>query len=306
MKKFLLGSFCALTMTWAAHAADFTPPPQDDGLLYTGLIEAWGGWTFANGDPDNNNVIDDDDHPALGGSGRVSIPFSDGFSGQLDVDGEANLLNGDEIDDNYGHTFWTTGHLSLRDPSSHLIGIFGSAGVSSAGEDEQVNVFVIGGEGQLYLGNFTFYGQGGFFTTDGENNNSEDGIEDAWFVRAVGRAFLSPTSRLEVEGTFASGDIEPNGTTDSSDPMWAWGARYEQQIGGLGAANMPLAWFVGYRGTYAENQSDDISYDDHTVMVGLRFLFGAPSLQDNDRRGATLDSPWAIQRWVGYSLESIE
>ena len=304
MKKFLLGAVCALGMTGAAQAADYTPPPVDDGLLYTGLIEAWGGWTFANGDP--SNVIDDDDHPAIGGSGRVSIPFSDGFSGQLDIDGEASLLNGDSIDDNYGHAFWMTGHLSLRDPSSHLIGLFGSAGVSSAGEDEQVNVFVIGAEAQLYLGNFTLYGQGGYFTTDEENNNNPDGIDDAWFVRAVGRMFIGASSRLEAEGTFASGDIDFAATADDTDPMWAWGVRFEQELAGLGGSNMPLAWFLGYRGSYAENQSDNTEYDDHTFMVGLRFLFGAPSLQDNDRRGATLDSPWAIPRWVGYSLESID
>ena len=310
MKKFLLGSVCALAITGSAYAADYEPPQPhaqaDDGLFYTGLIEAWGGWTFAEGDPDNGTVIDDEDHPALGGSARVNIPFSDNFSGQLDFDGEANLLNGDQIDDNYGHSFVGTGHLSLRDPSSHLIGVFGSIGVSSAGEDEQASMFVIGGEGQLYLGNFTLYTQAGFFTSDGEDNAGDDSIEDAVFVRAVGRAFLTPTSRLEVEGTVASGDIDPQGTADDSDPMWAWGARYEQQIGGIGGANMPLAWFIGYRGSYAENQSDNTDYTDHTAMVGLRFLFGAPSLQDNDRRGATLDTPWAIQRWVGYSLESLD
>ena len=306
MKKILMGAVCALTMTGAVHAADFTPPPQDNGLFYTGLIEAWGGWTFADGDPDNDTVIDDDDHPALGGSARVSIPFSNNFSGQLDIDGEANLLNGSQIDDNYGHAFWATGHLSLRDPSSHLIGVFGSIGAASAGEDEQANVFVIGGEGQLYLGNFTLYGQAGYFTTDNEDPGGFDGIEDAVFVRAVGRMFLGAGTRLEAEGTFASGDIDPDATADSSDPMWAWGARFEQEIAGLGATNMPLAWFAGYRGSYAENQSDNTEYTDHTFMVGLRFLFGSPTLQDNDRRGATLDSPWAIPRWVGYSLESID
>lgn len=277
--------------------SDFVAPTQEE-LAYMGLIEIWGGWTFADG---NDNNIDDDNHPAIGGSGRVSVPLAERFSGQIDIDGEANFLGGSDIDENYGHSFMAYGHLSWRDPQSYLFGIFGGLGASSAGEDEQANVFVVGAEAQAYFNSLTLYGQGGYFTTTSESG-SPDGIENAFFVRGVGRYFLSNNSKLEGEVTFAIGDIDYDATADSTDPMWAWGARYEQMAG----TSIPAAWFVGYRGSYAENQSDNTDYTDHTVMAGMRFHFGADSLMDNDRRGATLDSPWAIPRWVGYSLESID
>ena len=57
---------------------------------------------------------------------------------------------------------------------------------------------------------------------------------------------------------------------------------------GVDGTNMPLVWFNGFRGSYAENLSNNT---DRIDMVDLRFLSGTLHLQDNGHRDAILDPP---------------
>lgn len=295
-------ALCFASPSFAADLGKYDGSVKDDvldnGLIYQGTLGVSVLHTWADGSEDS--IIDDEEHFGITGLGRVSIPLGLMMSAQFDIDGTSNFLSGDEIDDNFGHAFSAAGHLSYRDPRSYLVGVFGFVGNSSAGEDEQATFYGAGIEGQLYLRNVTLYGQAGFFTGEGEDDNG-DGIEDAWFVRGVGRYFFSPNSKLEAEVSYAQGDIDFGGTDADDDPMVAWGVSFERMM-----PRFPIAWTVGYSGSTAENKDDDTDYTDHTVRAGLKFHFGARTLLDIDRRGATLDTPTEIGRWYGYSFESID
>ncbi|MEL7302739.1 MAG: hypothetical protein AAGJ53_03495 [Pseudomonadota bacterium] len=269
------------------------PPPL--GLIYQGTVGVAGLWTFADGSDDG--VIDDEDHAGITGFGRVNVPIAALTSLQFDVDGTANFLGGDQIDDNFGHAFSTALHLSYRQHQRYLVGLFGFLGTTSAGEDEQNSFFGGGLEGQLYLGDLTLYGQAAYFGGETEDDLT-DGIDEGWFVRAVGRYFFTPNSKLQAEISYSEAEVSNN---DEDYSFIGWGVEYERRI-----SVHPISFFVAYEGTYGENELDNRDYTDHTAKLGLKFHFGGASLKDIDRRGATLDTPSALPRWLGYELESID
>ncbi|MEO1613895.1 MAG: hypothetical protein AAFU55_16290, partial [Pseudomonadota bacterium] len=125
-----------------------------------------------------------------------------------------------------------------------------------------------------------------------------DGIDEGWFVRAVGRYFFTPNSKLQAEISYSEAEVSNN---DEDYSFIGWGVEYERRI-----SVHPISFFVAYEGTYGENELDNRDYTDHTAKLGLKFHFGGASLKDIDRRGATLDTPSALPRWLGYELESID
>jgi hypothetical protein len=158
---------------------------------------------------------------------------------------------------------------------------------------------VVGGEGQLYLDNMTFYVQGGFL----DSNGDDDFIRNAAFGRGVLRWFFTPDNRLQTELAYVSGTADSGG--DAADAtIWEWSARYDTVLPDLpilGDTNV----FIGYRGTDFDKAGPDPGgWTDHTVFLGFVHSFGANSVQDMDRSGATLNLP-GFGRWVaaGEPLE---
>jgi hypothetical protein len=160
----------------------------------------------------------------------------------------------------------------------------------------------VGGEGQIYLHDWTLYGQGGVIISNGDDdilgNSDED--NDAFFVRGVARWFIDGMSRLQLEGAFANGDVD---TTDANMDIFEWGVRYDRMIGLPMLGDTQL--FLAYRGnTFDKGSSDSGAFTDHTFMVGTSIHFGGNTMQEFDRVGATLDTP-NIGRWV-ISGEQVE
>lgn len=299
----LVSTAFATAMISSALAADFDPSPVHvQELDFAIQAEITGGGTWL--DEGGAATIDDEDYPFLSGAARASIPFNPNWSAQLDIDGLATFTSRSNGDDNLQDYFFGSGHLTWRDPTSFAFGAFGSVGSSSGGEDENATFWLIGAEGQFYLPTVTLYGQAGYFEADDENEN--DVITDAWFARAVVRWFIGPDMRLQGEGSYTNGDENDSPAGDFE--MWSWEVRYDQRFTGT-----PVGWFIGYNGMWGELDpaaaaTPNESFTEHSFWAGLSFTFGYNSkmtLLDNDRYGATLDTP-EIGRWTGYTTEVID
>lgn len=294
MIRQLLAGTAMLAIANAANAADIVAVEPDvaTGLIFTGIFDLYGGYSwYANGDG-NASGIEDLDSALVGGAARVSIPWSANFSTQLDLEASAALGSYDSDREQYASSVVAAAHASFRQPDSYLIGLFGGGGIAIAEDEDTGNLWFAGLEGQAYLGNFTLYGQVGYLDSVEADGDDSDTFHDAYFVRAVGRYFFTPNSMLQGEVSYASGK-QDTGTSYDMDIL-GWGARYER-----GLETMPISLFVAYEGAHYDNGSggDRGSFTEHTGLVGLKFRFGPNSLKENDRLGATLDLP-RFGRWV--------
>lgn len=233
-------------------------------------------------------------------SGKLSLPLGENLSIQSDVDVEYNDQAFDSGTNAAGlrYAFQGATHLSWRNPEQGLFGAFGGAGgthYAYSFNDLAYNYRFMGGEAQFYMDNITFYAQGGYVDVAGTGPAFGQRLDDGIFARGVMRWFLEPDTRLQFEGTYAALDRNGGGGQGPGPrdlDVLSWAARYDTRFA------LPIvgdsAVFLGYRGTLRENcfqfgGGSDLT--DHTIMVGLNYQFGATSMLDNDRRGATLDTP---------------
>lgn len=312
MKKLTATSLMALALAMPverAQAADLYVE-QVRQLVLSGYLESWYGYSFVNDrDSDSGESCEecggdnfDPDHKdylTSGQGGRLSIPLSDVLAIQTDFNNEitGNAFKS-KAEDDFSHSFDFGVHMSARDPSRGLFGVFGAFG-QGKGDDSsgRHNYWAVGGEAQLYTEMATYYVQGGYLDSKGRDGDP-DGLHDAFFVRGVARWFMTPDSRLQGEVAYA------NGKQDSGDDydmdVIQWGVRYDTVITGLPLIG-DTAVFVGYRGTHFDNylsdESDTGRFTEHTIMAGYTYHFGGMTLLDFDRVGATLDLP-TFGRWV--------
>ena len=308
-----------VAMTGNANATDMDYERAME-LAVSGMVETWNGYSFVDYTPangGNGNVLSHDDYFVSGTSGRLSLPLGDSLSIQQDVEIEVtgNAYE-DETGNNYIYSYQMGTHLSFRDPGMGLIGAFGGWGsgttdgnTANLDDADSLEFRFVGGEAQIYLENLTLYVQGGYLDAERTNtNNFDDTFRDAVFVRGVGRWFMSETSRLEIEVSYADGDAD---TEPDSHTVVEWGVRYDTVLAGLPIiGDTPV--FIGYRGARFENDDapgngggggggeggfDSEDYLDHTIMVGTTWSFGGDNMKQFDRVGATLDLP-NFGRWV--------
>lgn len=288
-----------------AQAADYELQVQQ--LVVSGVVEKWIGYSFISGidNGDNDNFEpDNDSYFTSGQSGRLSLPLGDMLSIQMDADNEIteNAFK-EDADDDFSHAFGFGLHLSARDPSRGLFGVFGAFGQGKGDDDDGRHDFwAAGGEAQVYVDNTTFYLQGGYLDSQShDDGEADDGLYDAFFVRGVARWFMTPDSRLQGEVAYANGTQDDDGGDGPHDmDVIQWGVRYDTVIGGLPLVG-DSAVFIGYRGTHFDNgccSNDDTGRGtEHTIMAGFSYHFGGQTLLDFDRVGATLDLP-NFGRWV--------
>lgn len=276
-----------------AWGADLTP--EADGLIFAGTLGIAAGAQYAAETGDTDEFDSDVDIAEgtvfmIAGSGTVSIPLGEILSLQLDGSHEFYNRNDEEQDDANGAGVFG-GHLSLRDPDMGLLGILGGVGqgtsIDSANGGELG--FFLGGEAQVYFGALTLYGQVGYadFKVDDTGDNGE-GFVEGWFAGGEGRYFVSED--LMVYGNVSYGKTDSY--LDGEDPgdAWNWGAGGKMKV----SNSMPIYVTADYRGGrfYADDTPEaPDAIGEHTFLAGMSFLFGATTLYDNDRRGATLSSP---------------
>ena len=234
-----------------------------------------------------------------GTAGKLSLPLAANMSIQSDVWVEYN----DQAFDAGPHVaglrygFQGASHLSVRDPDQGLFGAFGGMGGTHygfTGDNLSYDFRFVGGEAQGYFGFFTLYVQGGYVDVVDATPAPPQRLDDGFFARGVARWFPDMDSRLQGEVTYAALERNGNGQGPARDlDILSWGVRYDTRLGALpfiGDSN----GLIGYRGTHRENcfqQRGGEDLTDHTIMVGLTYRWGGISIMDNDRRGATLDTP---------------
>ncbi len=141
----------------------------------------------------------------------------------------------------------------------------------------------MGGEVQAYLDDFTLYGQGGY--ADFQVDDSPEGFVEGWFVRGVGRWFITPDMMVEAEVSYGETDTFIDG--NDAGEFWNWGVKGKMRI----SSSMPIYGVLAYRGGDYDATTEGDDGDEHVVLVGVSILFGPTTLKQNDRRGATLDMP---------------
>jgi hypothetical protein len=160
MKKLLLAtSVVFAAMTASAQAADLEME-RELGLIVSGVVDSWMGVQYIDDGATDDTVF------ATGGEGLLSLPLGDNLSIQNDVKYEANdrAFKHAELPFGPRYSYQYAAHMSWRNPMSGLFGAFGGMGTSNQtqGAGTGTNFRFVGGEGQFYLDDMTFYAQGGY------------------------------------------------------------------------------------------------------------------------------------------------
>lgn len=251
-------------------------------LVFGGFVEAGAGWVTLSESNDEPDELDDHDYPLLALRGAVSIPVAPALSIQVDGAGEAYILDPGTVDNQVGVALGGA-HLSWRDPSRGLIGVFAGGGNGWTNRPFGItNAVWAGVEGQVYAGDNTLYAQAAYLS--GDVPGTEETFTPAVLLRGVFRHFFPDDGRFEAELSFAGADDAIDGSDDVR--VYSWGARYDRPL-------METDWygFVAYRGTYVDTTTEGEHTTEHAVMVGIKRLFGVADQKQNDRLAATLDQP---------------
>lgn len=309
MKRLFFASVFAV-LPASSHAADVArdfsfSEPEALGLVAGGTADVSGGYRWVETDHEGGQ-----NSAVIGGAVRYSIPVSDAFSLQIDADGEYYFTDDDgpvDEDENIQGLWLVGAHASWRDPARGLLGVFGAVGSAyntfEVKPEAHTNGWMVGGEGQVYHGDWTFYAQAGYadFPYDLEGGLDE-GFVDGWFVRGLARLFVGTDSLIEAEFSYGHTDayLDPSGFTDNGE-IWNWGIKGKKRLGSA----MPIYGVLGYRGGtyYADQDLDRLT--EHVVYAGISVMWGASSLRENDRRAATLDMPLLPLRASGIT-ESLD
>jgi hypothetical protein len=265
----------------ALAAAAVAPAQAADPIIYveepvvveqrsplSGHIEAYlGGLYISQG-------ITDDTLFVYGGAGRLNWAVNDRWNVQGDVfyDRINNDNGGGDISGLGGalHAYW-------RNPDSFALGVWGSytgfdAGISSS----DVNQYRVGPEFQIYAGNWTIYGQGYF----GELDLGTGTEADLWGARGVVRYFAHENLRFDGEVGYHTLEV----TGQEIDTLTL------ALQGNYRFTGTPLTVFGRYQYDRLSSNAS-IEADLHKFIVGVRGSFGSDSLLDEDRHGATMDTP---------------
>ena len=281
---------CKLVLCCAAACLLAVPvlaEGPDDELAFAGTLGFGAGprWIKATDGPNNNTSA------AFSGEGHVSLPFTDLFSLQMDVQSEMNSDNEDEAPMG-GHMIG--GHLSLRDPDLGLVGFLAGAGVPSGEDIDGLEVgYLVGGEWQAYLGDFTIYSQAGWGNF--EVDDDREGFIKGWFISGAGRYFPTDDIMIEAGASYGRTDDFIDGT--DSGKIWNWSAKGKMRV----MDKYPVYATAAYLGGNYDATTENDWGKDHTVLVGFSFLFGADSLKHNDRYGATLNQPMLPVRAAAWA-----
>jgi opacity protein-like surface antigen len=311
----IAGAALAVAMVPAAFAADLLvkAPAKKAPLGASGYLELYTGWenrqqTFS--DPSFQN--ESDDGWLLGGAGRVNLWINPSFSVQFDAQGEgtqftidSSFCTGNHACNVSEHTYLLAGHATYRDPMLGGIGVFAGAGdmtVPSTNCDSaplscngSVRFALGGGEAFVNWNQFTFYVQGGFGGTVGDNLSIFGESVTAPFLRGTARFY--PTSNWLLEGTVlgAWATIKPFDAGDFSDQstnVLLWRVKAETLV------HPNLSVYVAYQGSQTDLSCNgsfcspsglSIKGTDNRVMGGIRLWLDRDNLRNNDLTGAPLD-----------------
>lgn len=243
-----------------AAAADFSfadPTPTADERRVAGYLDLQAGYSWF--DDTNFGPYEVSHYNA---TARINFWLGPRSSVQFDAWDEELYFPDGSNERFYGGA----AHLNWRDPSSHLVGAMASVG--SAFDNPYANVAL---EAQRYFGNLTLYGQAGYAW--GFDSGAGQTMP---YAHLVARYFWNPDLMLEGQAGYG---LFQNGA--ASTDVVRWQAKIESKI-----PNAPISGYLAYQGTYNQPQGFGPVWE-HAVLVGFKLL-SSPTLQANDRTGATL------------------
>jgi hypothetical protein len=234
---------------------------------------------------------DDNTHVNIEGEARVNVPLGGAFSAQIDLQTEF-YTDTHEYAQHGAHMAGL--HGSLRDPEVGLVGLFGGGGLSSSDglSGHGGAGWLVGGEGQVFLGPVTLYGQAGYADF---NVDDKEGFVDGWFIRPVATFFPTDDSLIEAEFTHGQTSHFIDGNDDGV--IWNWGLKGMLRV----TRQYPIYLTASYNAGFYDSTSESDHGEVHAGIVGITFLFGAPSLKANNRSYAGLSTPMMPARtgaWV--------
>ncbi len=272
MKQLLMGvSLAALTAP--AFAADPIVYVEEPMVVaqrspFSGHIEAYlGGLNISEGGDDETYLV-------YGGTGRLNWAINDRWNLQGDV--FYDNIDTDEIGGSISglggavHAYW-------RNPDSFAVGVWGSySGFEVGSTSQDVDQYRVGPEFQIYAGNWTIYGQGYYGQLD-----LGPAEADLWGARGVVRYFAH--ENLRFDGEIGYHTLGAGGQNIDTLTL-ALQANYR-------FAGTPLTVFGRYQYDMLSGNVASLDADLHKFVIGVRGSFGSNSLLDEDRYGATMDTP---------------
>jgi hypothetical protein len=223
----------------------------------------------------------------LSSSSAYNIPLWRSVSMQIDSASEYYFKMNDHTDAKSSNVLGM--HLSYRNPNRGLLGVFGGYAWSSVktGHDNsgKYEMAMVGAEAQAYFGNLTLYGQVGY--GNNTKGDSGEGFNEGWFTRGVARYFFRPDTKLEAELSYAQADPYIDG--NDKGKFTGWGVSLDHKL--FDVRSYPVYGTLGYRGAYYDATTEGDHATEHVFKAGIKVMFGANTLQQNDRYGATLDLP---------------
>jgi hypothetical protein len=310
------GAALAIATAPATFAADLplkAVPKAAAPLSASGYLELYGGWDRSRF---SNSLFPDDDESnngwLLGGAGRVNLWINPSFSVQFDAQAEGTQFEVDSKFCNSGtepcnystHGYLVAGHATYRDPQRGGIGVFGAAGdmtvpsVSCASPlscNGSVRFALGGGEAFANWNQFTFYLQGGYGGTLGDNLSIGGTSVTAPFVRGTVRYY--PAQNWLLEGTvmgawatispFVAGDFN-----DQSVDTLLWRAKVETMVHpnlSIYAAYQGSNTDLSCNGSFCGPSGMGLQGRDDRIVGGVRIWLNRDNLRNNDLTGAPLD-----------------
>ena len=277
-----------------ATAADLPAPVEpvvEKGRILSGTVGLFGSYSSLDGD--SNDI---EEHAwGIGGEALVDIPLSDRVSLQLDQYGEFMFSGHMTTSEDYTGGYLTGAHLNTREMNRYLFGIMGGVGgfhYASTTDDAYLQ-WLIGLEGQYYLGNTTLYGQVGYSDVKSNDSTSQNSLAEAWFLRGVVRHYFNAgDTKLEGELGFARGvnDNTRNNTTDDVD-AWSWGGEIEHAFRSY-ADDGFISGYARYEGYHYDEDISGGGSDSgsaHIFMIGMKMDFNQSNPLERERYGVAVD-----------------
>jgi hypothetical protein len=268
----------------AAAPAKSTQASSD--LPLAGVIDVKGGYRHIYSGQEDFG----DGQFELAGNGRLSVPLSNMFTAQFDLQAEHYFGVDDDGNDTPTGNALFGAHLSARNTSQWLFGGFAAVAMPSqlSKDDSPVDEDTVKWEGgleaQWYINDFTLYGQGGWANMKVDSNGPE-GFLSGKFGRGVVRYFITDDAMVNAEYSYAATRHYVDGDDNGRFHEWNLG-------GAMRVCNThPLYGTLDYRGGFYDSTTEGENAHDHSILAGLKYQFGVSSLKHNDRHGATLDLP---------------
>ncbi|MAS07899.1 MAG: hypothetical protein CL534_24870 [Ahrensia sp.] len=270
MKKIILSLVSAafVSPAFAADRIGATDYDSPQAAPVSGSIGASVGALVATSDGDSETAT------VYNVNGKLNYRFDPYWNGQFDA-----RYNGVTAD---GDTFSAIGgavHIFKRDPSAYAVGGFAAYDWLSIDDvDGDLSSYRLGPEFQIYNGNITYYGQAfwGQYLVDGDSVGT-------WGARGEVRYFH--TENLRFEGELGFTQISDGGDDAS---IFTAGLEAEKRFDGT-----PFSVWGRYQ--YDHVSVDGDSVGGHTFLAGFRAAFGTGSLFDEDRNGASMETPKSSQ-----------